>query len=131
MKAFKMYRIVCTITEKALVSRSDMPNWHPPHQPYAPKVWYHRGDWSETAGSFWRGEDTVRRHLRNLCCDWDRQWHPNWRTMPNREATWLTPGPPDWSRLKHLRVEQFLVTSHTVTMLDASDFMGIAIGDAA
>ena len=123
--AFKMYRIVCVLTDKALVSGSDLPHEHLTWRRQPPQ-WHDRGWWSRTGGTFWKGEDTVRRHLQNLCRDWDRVW------SPNRAITWTQPiSGPDWTRLQHLRVEQFYVTDYSITKIAASDFMGIPEESAA
>ena|SRR6185437_13166537 len=121
-----MYRIVCTITDKALVSGSDLPHDHR-GAPGRAAEWHDRGWWSKSSGTFWKGEDSVRRHIRNLCCDWQRRWapalYPRWA---NEYQTWTEAATaPDWSRLQHLRVEQFFVTDYTITKLSAADFMGM------
>lgn len=126
--AFKMYRIICTITDKALVSGSDCPHHHLGSQWRTPQ-WYMRGTWSKSSGAFWRGQDTVRKHIQNLCHDFDRQWGPS----GHHNDTWLAPIPNslDWSRLKDLRVEQIYITDYSTTQILASDFMGVAVEVAA
>lgn len=128
--SFKLYRIVCTLTGKALVSGSDEPVWcggrHPSGRPLA---WHNRGSWSQH-GAFWKTENAVRKHLRNLCHDWARRSAPSrYPRYEGERVHWREPITlaPDWSRLKHLRVEQIYVTSHTTTAFDAADFMGIAV----
>lgn len=122
---FKMYRIICTLTDKTLVSGSNYPNCAPiGHQ----RQWWLRGQWSNTAGAFWKSENTVRKHLQNLCHDWMSKSAPSrWPRYANQRDYWMEaiPGAADWSRLAHLRVEQIHVTNHSAVILPAHDFMGI------
>lgn len=133
-QAFKIYRIICTITDKALVSGSDCPHDHL-GKPGRPPQWYMRGTWAKTGGGMWRGEDTVRKHLQFLCHDWQRCWGPeklNWRGHLDRD-TWLEPIPNslDWSRLSSLTVETLHITNYSTVTVSASDFMGVAVPAAA
>ena len=130
MKAFKIYRIVCTITETALVSGSDLPHNHLQRPGRRPQ-WYDRGQWSHSSGAFWKGEETVRKHIHNLCHDWERRWEKD--AFGKWDRTWCEPiiSSPCWERLQHLCVEQFLITDYSVIKLAASDFMGIAENRAA
>jgi hypothetical protein len=126
-QAFKIYRIVCTLTGKAFVSGSANACWanHPSRAPH----WHERGSWSHT-GAFFKTENTIRRHLLNLCFNWSNR--SNWDAYKaGREKyfrTWTvrpTAVPPDYSRLQYLRVEQIYVSDYATTTLLASDFMGI------
>lgn len=131
-QAFKMYRIICAITDKALVSGSDSAHAHlagPGFKGRYKGAWYERGTWARGGGAFWKTEWTVKKHLQNLCHDWDRKWGPS----GHYSDTWMEaiPGPPDWSRLNDLRVEQIYITDYTTTQLLASDFMGIPAEVAA
>lgn len=122
---FKMYRIICTITDRALVSGSDHPNWG---RNGSPPQWYMRGSWAKSTGAFWKGEWTVKQHLQNLCHDWRSMHRPMSRPRyPGELYHWREPIPGfvDWSRLEHLRVDQFLVTDYSVTKWAASDFIGM------
>lgn len=124
--AFKLYRIICTITDKALVYGSDYSHHHlagPGFKGRYKGVWYERGQWSQTGGSFWKTEWTVKRHLQNLCHDWERKWGAS----GHYSDTWMAviPGSLDWSRLKDLSVEELLVTKYSTIKLAAADFMGI------
>lgn len=126
-QSFKIYRIICTLTDKALVSGTDMPCFtrygRPPH-------WHERGFWSASGGAFWKTEPAVRKHLQNLCHDWSRKWAPSrYPRYPGQQDTWTvaTPGSADWSRLRFLRVEQIYVSNYATTLLSASDFMGVPI----
>jgi len=127
-RAFKIYRIVCTLTGKALISGSDHPVWYGGRHPSGrPLAWHQRGSWSDV-GAFWKTENSVRRHLLNLCHDWINQSAPSrYPRYENQRDYWTSPvpGPADLTRLQFLRVEQIYVTSHTTTTLSASDFMGI------
>ncbi len=133
-RPFKIYRIICTLTDKGLVSGSDWPTRsHGYHPNLHPGKWHERGSWSATGGTFWKTEAAVRRHLQNLCHDWATRsrpsYYPRW---PNERVYWheVISGPPcwgqpDWSRLQFLRVEQIYITNYATTSLLASDFMGI------
>lgn len=126
-QAFKMYRIICTINDRALVSGSDCPHHHLGSQWRKPE-WFMRGIWAKSSGAFWRGEDTVRKHLQNLCHDWNvENYGPGYRDY--RRV--MIANSLDWSRLQHLRVEQIYVTDYTTTQLSAADFMGIPVEVAA
>jgi hypothetical protein len=135
-QSFKLYRIVCTLNGKALISNSDAATRPMGHPPYSRLGWHDRGFWSDT-GAFWKREASVRRHLQNLCHDWvrksapSRYQDPRFKHVQHDHWTEVVPGPADWSRLQHLRVEQIYVTSHTTTTLSASDFMGIPAPTAA
>lgn len=113
-KPFKIYRVICTITGRALVSGSELPNNEGP--------WYERGQWTQT-GVFWKTEATIKRHIWKLCHDWRMSFAGG--------AAWYFDGykrvseDPDWSRLDHLRVETTTVTDHTTSEVGAKDFMGI------
>ncbi len=129
MASFKLYRIICTINGKALISGSDNQTRSSDFRRLRPVLgpWYDRGFWSDT-GAFWKREPTVRRHLQQLCHDWVNKSAPaRYPRYEGQRDYWVErlPGPADWSRLQYLRVEQIYVTKHTTTTLDASDFMGI------
>jgi hypothetical protein len=135
-QAFKLYRIVCTITDKALVSGSDCGNSRPAYAyGRGPSFWYERGHWSAKDGMFWKTETTVRKHLQNLCHDWERKFGPTWGTCVGNSYndTWMqvVPNSLDWSRLQHLVVEQFHITEYSTIKLAGADFMGINISAAA
>lgn len=136
-QAFKLYRIICTITDKALVSGSDCPHHHLAkvggHGRYK-GAWYERGSWSSTGGAFWKTEWTVKKHLQNLCHDWTTKHSPEkYPRYLGETHYWreVIPGPPDWSRLNDLSVEELLITKYSTVRLAASDFMGIATQNAA
>lgn len=121
--SFKLYRIIRTIDGKALVYGSDCPHGHRGD-------WYDRGHWSDTTGTFWKTEGTVKKHLQNLCHDWGNfskpvPWRERW---PGEEMHWraVLPGTVvQWVRLNFLSVERILVTKYTTASFAASDFMGI------
>src|SRR5258708_689338 len=106
-QAFKMYRIVCTITDKALVSGSDCPHGHlvdPGFRGRYKGEWYERGYWSRSDGAFWKTEWTVKKHLQNLCHDWERKSAPSrWPRYEGQHDDWcaVIPDSLDWSRLKY------------------------------
>lgn len=125
--SFKIYRIVCTLSGKALISGSNNAPWFGGLHPSGRQLrWDKRGSWS-AVGAFWKTENSVRKHLRNLCYDWKNcsalSRYPRYEGQ--REHWTEACAGPDWSRLQHLRVEQVYVTNHTTTTLLASDFMGI------
>src|ERR1700761_2725845 len=120
-KPFKIYRIICTLTDKALVTGSDHAVWAGRSRPMS---WHERGTWS-SGGAFWKSEGSIRRHLQNLCHDWVNRRTP--ARFPRYEGqcdywTQVVPGSADWSRLALLRVEQIYVSNHQTTTLFASDF---------
>jgi hypothetical protein len=136
-QAFKLYRIVCTITDKALVSGSNYPNSRPAYSfGHGPEFWYERGHWSASDGAFWKTEGTVRKHIQNLCHDWKvvfgekyrLQIGPYWYSDQWRE---IIPHSLDWSRLNNLVVEQFHITEYSTVKLAGRDFMGIPERSAA
>lgn len=133
-RPFKIYRIVCALTDKALVSGSDQPVWYGGQHPSGrPLPWHCRGSWSSVGGAFWKTENSVRKHLQNLCHDWMRKSRPHaYPRYPNQTVSWTepTPGGADWSRLRFLRVEQIYISTYATTLLTASDFMGMAVEDA-
>lgn len=121
MGSFRIYQIVCIITDQALVYGSDCPHDHRGQFGRAGE-WYMRGHWSDTGGCFWKTENTVRKHLQNLCHDWTSHYenfprYRHWRQV--------VPNSLDWSRLEHLRVQQILVTNHSSVTISGADFMGI------
>lgn len=124
---FKMYRIVCTVTDKALVYGSNFATGCGRH-------WYERGHWSHSDGAFWKKEYTVKRHLQNLCHDWCNKSAPSrWPQYEGQHEYWteIIPWSLDWSRLQYLTVEEFRVTAYSTVKLQAADFMGIAEQHAA
>lgn len=123
-QSFKLYRIICTINDRALVYGSDWPHGH-----LRSGQWYDRGQWSLTSGSFWKTEAGVRNHLQNLCHDWRNRRSPD----PDDYRSWMerTSTAADWTRLDHLRVEQILVTKYSTVQIPAHDFMGIPETQAA
>jgi hypothetical protein len=135
MKPMKMYRIICTVTGKALVSGSNMPNSRPAYAYGAGEpIWFERGYWSESGGAFWKTEQTVKRHLQYLCHDWMTKSAP--MRYPRYEGQmdhWqeVIRGSRDWSRLEHLKVETLLITNYSTIQVSASDFMGIPVGQPA
>src|SRR5690242_4315447 len=86
VRPFTIYRIICTITGKALVSGSDNPHSHrcPPGFPNQSGQWYERGQWGRSSAQFWRTKDGVKKHLMNLCHDWGRESF-TWRDYLGRE----------------------------------------------
>jgi hypothetical protein len=127
-KPFRIYRIICTLTDKALVGGSDHATWAGPWNRPDQHAWHERGTWSASGGAFWKGEQAVRRHLQNLCHDWVNRNAPSrWPRYEGQRDYWteVVPGSADWSRLAHLRVEQIYISNYATTTLLASDFMGI------
>lgn len=125
-KPFKMYRIICTLSDKALVTGSNNGPWGGWH--HRAREWHERGTWSASGGAFWKSEGAVRKHLQNLCHDWINRHAPARYPRYSGESTWWTevvPGSADWSRLAVLRVEQIYISNYATTTLLASDFMGI------
>lgn len=115
-RPFIINRIICTINGKALISGSD---W--PHRHLSPPVWYNRGMWGIRSGSFWKTDYTIKNHLHKLCHDWrtcsDDEYRHWWHERISTE--------PDWSRLEHLMIEQTVVSQHSISEIDARDFMGL------
>jgi|SRR6185312_9634399 len=133
--AFKIYRIICTITDKALVYGSDYPNSRAAYSyGRGDPVWFERGSWSDKGGTFWKTDGAVKKHLQNLCHDWVSKHAPvQYPRYVGELNFWreMIPGTLDWSRLEHLTVEELLVTNYSMTRLNASNFMGIPMGIAA
>ncbi|MCX7320408.1 MAG: hypothetical protein NT113_13275 [Hyphomicrobiales bacterium] len=127
--AFKMYRIICTITGKALVSGSNHPNCRPAYAfGRGPEYWYERGSWTHRGGMFWKTEGTVRGHIQNLCHDWKCvSTVPIYPRYPGERHYHfqVVRDSLDWTRLEHLSVEQLHVTEYSTVRLAASDFMGV------
>lgn len=128
-KPFSIYRIICTITDAALVSGSDWPNYQ--RQYHNKKTWYHRGSWTRT-GSFWRTEHTIKRHLWALSHDWETMIERRFYGKDLEHdyvVTWheRITDKPDWTRLDHLIVEETVVQAHTVSEHSGRDFMGIRL----
>lgn len=134
-KPFKIYRIINTLTDKALVTGSNLPLWYGGVHPHGRALsWHERGTWSSSGGAFWKSEQAVRKHLQNLCHDWaTRSALSPWPRYEGQRDYWTVPlpGQADWSRLAHLRVEQIYVSDYATTTLLASDFMGIPDEKAA
>lgn len=131
-KPFKIYRIICTLTDKALVTGSNNAPWFGGRHPSGrPLRWHERGSWSQ-GGAFWKTENSVRRHLQNLCHDWvQKSALTQYQRYEGERHYWTeaAPGPADWSRLQFLRVEQIYVSNYATTSLLAADFMGIPLGE--
>lgn len=120
-RPFKIYSIICLINGKRLISGSDLPHNH-----LKEPVWYNRGFWGTTYGSLWRTEPAIKKHLRNLCHDWERRWdHSFYPTMEDYTWTVTVSPAPDWERLETLLVEETTVTQYRVSEIQAKDFMGV------
>ena len=121
-RPFKIYRIICTISGKALISGSDHPHNH-----REPPVWHNRGLWGYRAGVFWRTESAVKNHLHQLCHDWERGFGPDWPS--DIYDSWLEhiSEKPDWTRLDHLLIEETIVSQYNVSEINAKEFMGVMV----
>lgn len=72
-------------------------------------------------GAFYKGKETIKKHLHNLCHDW--------KVLKTGSAHWdyelITVGQPKWERLADLEVEIITIIDHGEKTQSARDFMGI------
>lgn len=140
--AFRIYRIICLANDKAFVNGSNHPNWgHLPQWGRYPAgqtswMWWDRGSWARSGGTFYKTTQGIRGHLHNFCHDWRTMSEPvdiRWRRYEGECRYWYEPipGAPDWSRLTMLSVEETHVTEYSTTKVSARDFMGIVEQEAA
>ena len=82
----------------------------------------------DTTGGFFKGEDTIRKHLFNLCCEWkemrDARGNFYWRWGTNVVRTKVAGG-PFWERLDLYEVDILVVLDSETIKQPAKDFMGI------
>lgn len=116
-RPFKIYRIICTLTGKALIAGSDSGPWHRDKS----RAWHERGLWG-SRGCFWKTEATIKKHLLNLCDDW-------WLADVRSSSVWCehrrTTKNPDLSRLEHLKIEVTTITDYSISEIPARDFLGV------
>lgn len=136
-KPFTLFRIRCTGNQRALVGGSDYPtrDYEPQWGRYpngqSKWQWWDRGDWARDGGSFWKTEDTVKKHLRNLCHDWTTEvvrhgpYQIGGKIFEYTRRCPIHGTEADWTRLEKLIVERFHITEYTTSLQPARDFMGI------
>lgn len=80
--------------------------------------WYQRGAWGPT-GHFFSDETTIKRHLLQLCHDYDFTIDPVWGVIRIVQK----PAKPDFGRLKHLRVGIVTINDSREETVSANQFI--------
>lgn len=82
--------------------------------------WTDAPEFSRAGGVFFKLEQTIKKHLHNLCCNWvDRLGENTWAYH-----TKISSG-PHWERLSDYEVETITIIDHGEKTQPAVDFMGI------
>ena len=82
----------------------------------------------DATGCFFKGEQTIKKHLFNLCCNWEnrvgRDGNFFWKPGTSVCYTEIKSG-PHWDRLDLYEVDILVVLDSETIKQPAKDFMGI------
>ena len=114
----KLYRIRCVSDGKFFNGGSDKINdWRVSGTGHR---WRDTPKWSKD-GVFFKTEETIRRHLHNLCCVWvDDETKNNYY----RNHTMAESG-PNWDKLDDYQVDCLIVLDSDNALVPAAEFMNM------